>query len=352
MTVPLPPALDLSTLSPKAVLDYLNGRGVALPGHPRVEVLTGGVSGTVVAVRGDGRELVVKQALARLAVPGEWRADQRRTLTEARALELLHRFTPDATAELVDVDPESLVVIMTAAPSTWETWKDQLLRTNGAEPERRRAHTIAVRLGATLARWHRETRQTAAAFDDHQTFRLLRSDPFYRDLAPRHPDLGERLNALADSLDNAELCLVQGDFSPKNVLLPSPGVPDGDTCWVVDHEVAVAGDPVFDLAFLVCHLTCKSVAGGRAWLLDAARGFCASYRDHDGLPIEASSLAAHTAAIMLARVDGVSRVQYLSPPEQEIVRAAARAVLLDEHSELLDLWALTAGGPAGVGAAR
>jgi thiamine kinase-like enzyme len=81
----------------------------------------------------------------------------------------------------------------------------------------------------------------------------LRIDPFYRVTAKAHPDLRAVIDLLAGRLLTDRVCLVHGDFSPKNVLT------DGDEVWVLDWEVAHIGDRIFDLAFLISHLLCKAL---------------------------------------------------------------------------------------------
>ena len=76
-------------LAAGTVAEYLAARGVVSnPGDLTVEELAGGGSGTVLAVRGPGVALVVKQALPKLRVAEEWIAPARRTDTEAAALRL------------------------------------------------------------------------------------------------------------------------------------------------------------------------------------------------------------------------------------------------------------------------
>jgi 5-methylthioribose kinase len=107
---------------------------------------------------------------------------------------------------------------------------------------------------------------------------------------------------------------------------------------VVDHEVAVAGRPVFDLAFLIAHLTLKSIEAERRGLLDAAAEFWATYRrawSESG--VTGRELGDHVAALLLARVDGVSRVHYLSERQQGLVRRLADAHLADQGT-IDDLW--------------
>jgi len=344
--------IDLSRATSAEVVDYLAARALDVGPGSSVEKLTGGVSGTVIKIRGAHRDLILKQALADLAVPRAWHADRRRSLTEARALELLHGLTPSATAELVDVDPEALTLTMTCAPSSWSSWKEQLL----AGPTGARAEVIGRRLGQVLAAWHQHTTdpQIRSGFSDHPTFRSLRSDPFYRALGTDHPALSDTLHDLADHLDDARICLVHGDFSPKNVLTPvmpdSVDTTGGDggqvPLWVVDHEVMVQGDPVFDLAFMLCHLSCKSVDPQRRSLVHTAAAFVNSYRDHDGLPVDDGSLAAHTAALMLARVDGVSQVNYLDATARDLIRGTAAQILGTPGAGLAELWSALQEGTA------
>ena len=85
--------------------DYLVARGVVPScADLNVEELAGGVSGTVLAVRGPGVALVVKQALPQLRVAEEWIAPARRTDTEAAALRLAARLVPGRVPPVVDSD--------------------------------------------------------------------------------------------------------------------------------------------------------------------------------------------------------------------------------------------------------
>ncbi len=82
-------------LDPGNVVGYLVSRGILREGvQASVVELAGGVSATVLAVRGPGVAVVVKQALLRLKVAAEWIAKQERTDLEAAALRLCERLTP------------------------------------------------------------------------------------------------------------------------------------------------------------------------------------------------------------------------------------------------------------------
>lgn len=322
---------DLRTAGTPEVIGYLRRRGLDVPVGAEVVTLTGGVSGSVVRVDTADGPVVCKQALAQLAVPGRWEADRRRTLTEGRAMEVLGAITPAAVPRMLDMDPDTLTLTMACAPDGWDCWKDRLL----AAEEPPRSADIARTLGECLSVWHRSTADSSILedFDDHETFRLLRTDPFYRSLGDVHPEIAERVNELAKDLHERRSCLVHGDFSPKNVLSGTDGL------WVVDHEVAVAAHPVFDLAFLMSHLVLKAVAPERRHLLEAAAAFLDAYRA--GWPdceVPDEEIAAHVAVLMLARVDGVSQVHYLSSEQRDQVRQLSVRQLTGEAPGLKDLF--------------
>jgi 5-methylthioribose kinase len=164
----------------------------------------------------------------------------------------------------------------------------------------------------------------AAEFADRSFFVELRVEPYLLQAATRHPELADELGWLAERLLDPGLCLVHGDFSPKNLLVtPAGGL------LLLDHEVAHWGQPAFDLAFLLSHLCLKAIHFGRAAYVGAAVGALAAYREASTLAdAAAGTLGARTlAGLMLARVDGKSRIGYLSADEDEIVRSLAGDLL-------------------------
>ena len=85
------PNLSVELLTEQTVLTYLIGQGIVGENEPAtVEILTGGVSNTVIAVSIPGQNIVIKQALPELKVAEKWEADQRRAIVEADALKLFH----------------------------------------------------------------------------------------------------------------------------------------------------------------------------------------------------------------------------------------------------------------------
>jgi 5-methylthioribose kinase len=316
------------TLSADTVIDYLVERGVVPAGSElTVEELAGGVSGIVLAVRGPYTALVVKQALPRLRVAGEWFAPARRTDTEAAALRLAARLIPGRVPPVVDSDESEHVLVLRHAPPGWRNWQAELLAG--------RAHAASGRwAGETLARLHAGTagdRDVAAQFDDYEAFAQLRLEPYHEVVMERLPSLAPALAPLTDELRVARTCLVHGDYAPKNILIGSEGA------WVLDAEVAHYGHPVFDLAFFLAFplLTAMELPRLAPACSTLVQGFTDAYAKRaPALMPDASSLAAHTGAMLLARTDGRSPATFLGARATEQARALGTRLLLEPVGDL------------------
>jgi aminoglycoside phosphotransferase (APT) family kinase protein len=335
------------TLDESSVVRYLVGRGLLRDDGgapaPAVTPLGGGVSSVVLLVEAGGTRVVVKQPRRRLLVKEEWLANPMRALTEARALTLVHQSTPEAVPPLLDVDAEAHTITMAAAPSAWQAWKERLLE-GVAEP------AVGQRLGFLLGTWHLTTsqhRDDLAELEDLEVFDQLRIDPYHRTVAARHPDLARQVASAAAALlaSPSRRCLVHGDFSPKNVLLGEEGL------WVIDFEVAHVGNPVFDLAFLTTHLVLKSLH--RPAASDLYRGcaseFLGTYREvaGDGLVPSDESLGLQVGCLLLARVDGKSPAEYLTPEEQIAARELGTQLIIEPVGPLTAWPAAARPAPSG-----
>ena len=316
----------MELLTEETVVDYLISNGLFTPDEKiEVEVLTGGVSNTVLAISTSNKNLVLKQALPALKVAELWEADPRRAIVEADALKLFHSLNPEIVPELVFVDPIRFVVIMKRVPLASRVWKSDLL--DGIyRPQ------VARTLGTTLAQWHNfgaSNLDVHSKFMEDTLFDQLRIDPFYRFVANKNIDLREPINQLISELEKDKSTIVHGDFSPKNFM-----VTEDDHVYVLDFEVMHVGNPVFDLAFIMAHLLCKFFhapnADEAAELSNIAKTFLDAYLEHSQI---SSTLVLHTALITLARVEGKSPVNYLSQSEQEKIQLLTKKVLLDQKTE-------------------
>lgn len=296
----------------------------------RLEPLTGGVSADVFALSFGDRRLVVKQALPRLRVAQEWLSSPARAVVEADAIAFAGRSRPDNVPEIVDVDDEHNIIVMTAATPDMENWKSVLL--DGViDP------TIGSSLGAALADWHANSSSDPVVlrrFGDPTYFFELRVSPFFQSVADVHQDLAARIGTVIERMTNRSTCLVHGDFSPKNVLVGH------GTFWVLDWEIAHIGDPTFDLAFLVSHLACKAIHRPRdsARYRACADDFLATYLARSHIAIDEDDLVQQIGCLLLARADGKSPADYFDPTEKDVARTLGRRVLEKDITDLAPLW--------------
>ena len=132
-----------------------------------IEELTGGVACAVFAVRGEGKRVVVKQALERFRVADEWLVPPERALTEARALELMARLAPGSVPRLLDSDPDAFALVMEEAPRGLAAV--EVAAAGGRLP----IAAVAAWLGALLAVLHSADGDIGSA----ESFEAQRVDP-------------------------------------------------------------------------------------------------------------------------------------------------------------------------------
>lgn len=223
-------------------------------------------------------------------------------------------------------------------PDHHPVWKTELM---AGRIEPAAARTVGDLVGllaeASTRPDHRDDVARQFATDDN--FHCLRIEPYLLTTARRHPEVGNRLSELAERTQATRLALVHGDVSPKNILLGPRGP------VLLDAECAWWGDPAFDVAFCLNHLLLKAFAAepeeraARAQrLFLAAEAWWSDYVGHVSWePV--AQLQARAAellpALLLARIDGTSPVEYVTA---DAGRAMVRAFAVER---------LAADGPKG-----
>jgi 5-methylthioribose kinase len=324
--------MEKELLNENTVVAYLTNRGI-ISGSAEVEELTGGVSNVVLAVKAGNKDLVLKQALPQLKVAAVWKADQRRAIVEANGMKLLHSITPDSVPELIDFDPEDFTLTMERLPRACTVWKSDLL--DGVIKP-----SIGTDLGRILATWHNfgaTSKDSRDAYMEDSLFDQLRVTPFYRAVAKVNPPLDSRIQELIREISTEKITLVHGDFSPKNIMITATDKP-----IVLDFEVMHTGNPVFDLGFISAHLFCKysriEDVKQRSLLRETAISFIDSYAQTCNIEVT-KSLPQHVAVIALARVEGVSPVNYLDEAGKARVQSVTKAAIANPQVTFEGLFA-------------
>jgi 5-methylthioribose kinase len=319
-------------LSPSNIKDYLAEQGL----WPRYEPifireLGGGVSNIVLLVEGkaaggEALRWVVKQSLEKLRVQDDWRSQRSRIFREAEAIRALNPVLGQgAVPQVVHVGFENYLFIMTAAPPGSEMWKVALL-------DGRVDMGVASQAGTLLARIITSSQHDPSfrtGFAERTVFDQLRIDPYYRTTAARHHDVRPLIEKLIEDSWQIRTAIVHGDYSPKNLLV------QGHHIFLIDFEVVHWGDPAFDAGFLLNHLFLKAFHQPRFGQLyfSAAREFWrellrgiekAALQDFENMTLR------HLGALMLARIDGKSPVEYIRDEmTKQRVRRFAKRLLLE-----------------------
>ena len=333
--------MPVCELTAKSLAEYLVARGFAADSSTlTIQELAGGVSNMVFLVEWPGspeRHWVVKQSLDRLRVRMDWRSDRQRVFREAEAIRCLRPILGEAAVpELIHVDSENFLFIMSRAPDGSVAWKEALL---AGQVDLQ----VAQQAGQLLARLVQCSSKEPAfreKFQVRRVFDQLRLDPYYRTVAATHSDVAALIQALIAESWKIRTSLVHGDYSPKNMLVK------GSHIFLIDFEVIHWGDPAFDSAFLLNHLFLKAIHRPEysEQYLAAAKAFRKplelGWTGPDFAGFERMTMR-HLGALMLARIDGKSPVEYIrNEPEKDRARRLAKRILRQRPEKLGDVLAL------------
>ncbi|HEY5633908.1 MAG TPA: aminoglycoside phosphotransferase family protein [Burkholderiaceae bacterium] len=297
--------------------------GLAAPGEaPALTPLAGGVSSDIYRVDLPAGPVCVKRALAQLKVAAPWFAPVQRNRYEAAWLRFANDACPGSAPRVIAEDAQGLAFAMPyLPPDEHPPWKARL-RDGAVDP------AFAAEVGARLGAIHAASADSAAIarrFATDASFHAIRLEPYLLATARVHADLAPALEQLARRTAGTRRVLVHGDVSPKNILCGPAGP------ILIDAECAWFGDPAFDLAFCLNHLLLKSAwrpahhAAYQASFRALARAYLERVRWEPARELEARA-ATLLPALMLARIDGKSPVEYLrSARNKALVRDFARA---------------------------
>lgn len=293
--------------------------------------LPGGVSSDICKIEVDSRVFCIKQALDQLKVEAEWHAPLERNRFEVYWNQIANGISPGSAPEILYHDSENMFYVMNYFdPENYPLWKKQL-------SEGRIQSSIAADVGRVLANIHNATANNDKVhnqFPRTDIFHDIRLEPYLLATALHHPDLLPRLTQLCERTAGTRLAMIHGDVSPKNILVG----PDGPV--FLDAECACIGDPAFDLSFCLNHLLLKCIWRPR-WTSAYLESFSAmkqaylenvNWEPPDEIEVRAASLL---PALLLARIDGKSPVEYIDTEHDRAkVRQVSRALLQRSFQQL------------------
>jgi aminoglycoside phosphotransferase (APT) family kinase protein len=301
--------------------------------NPEIVPLAGGVSSLIVRVETRNGPLCIKQALPELKVASHWSAPLARNHAELAWIREVAQTLPEAVPGILGEDAQSYCFAMQwLAPEQHPVWKIQL-RDGHVSPD------FAAQVARQLALIHAATaNQPALAerFAYDRNFFELRLVPDSAATAKVHADCAQMLQALIEHTANNRITLIHGDISPKNILAGPVGP------IFLDAECAVYGDPAFDAAFCLTHLIAKCLwrpASTEDYLacFDAFTKHYLAGVDWENVEAIEARTAMLLAAILLARVDGKSPLEYLTESDRAQLRTFARRWLLSPATRLADM---------------
>ena len=307
----------------RTVIGFLESAGLGPASS--IHALSGGVSSDIWRIDLARGPVCVKRALPRLRVAQLWEAPVERNRYERLWLETAGEAVPGCTPRILSFDDDLGLFAMEYVDHP--VWKERLRR-GDVDPG------FAARVGAALGGVHAATAgkaDIARRFATDAIFHAIRLEPYFVATGEKHPDLKGRMQELVSRTAATRLTLVHGDVSPKNILV-SPRGP-----IFLDAECAWYGDPAFDVAFCLNHLVLKSFWVPHPLLRDCFDRLKEEYLARVGWETKSAleeRVATLLPALLLARVDGKSPVEYLDDAQREAVRALARRMLVSGEKVL------------------
>lgn len=323
---------NVNTLQDRCT-DLVHKLGLAMPEDvDSVQPLTGGVASDIAAVDFDGRKVCIKFALSKLRVADDWHASVDRNRAEYAWLEFAGRVVPGSVPALLgrDADLNGFAMEFLTGGEIYN-WKTELM-------QRRPRADEAAKAGEVLGKIHATSTAPgfdAAEFQNQDSFYELRLEPYFGFTAQKHPELCEVMQGLITRLQEMSTVLIHGDVSPKNILFR-----DGQPVFL-DAECATMGDPAFDVGFCMNHLMLNWFhfrESADSFLLGVGE-FWDGYRPHvcwEETSVLEKRICDLLPALLLARVDGKSPVEYLDEDNQDRVRRFAIALLTDPPAKLAE----------------
>ena len=317
---------ELNIENPLELLNYLrDGGSIEKNTEVRISLLSGGVSNrTVLLEFDDGSSWVMKQALDKLRVEGDWFCSPERIFYEAEAMRWLDQYVHGNTPKLIFEDQSQYILAMEAVQPPFENLKTLLI---SSPPRSIYFKSAGKLLGQIHLQGSKQETHIPELFNDNQFFQTLRIEPYYLETIKKVGESKSFFETLIADTNNDRYTFVHGDYSPKNLLVKD------DKLILLDHEVVHYGDGTFDLGFFIAHLLSKSnhLPEYNAEFISGVLVFFEAYLDQTKMMNKSREQRAvsHTIGCFLARVCGLSQLEYLSEEQRHRQKSIALRLLAD-----------------------
>ena len=314
------------------LINYLRKSG-RIEKHVNANVtnLAGGVSNrTILVALDNGVSWVMKQALNKLRVDGDWFCPPERIHFEADAMRWLDQNIPGTSPKLIFEDENQHLLAMEAVKTPFENLKSLLLD----QPQATYFEAAGNLLGQIHQNGLNEAQIPNRLFDTH-FFDILRVDPYYLETINQEKVTEKFYQLLIADTSRDRYTFTHGDYSPKNLLLKDHRL------ILLDHEVAHFGDGTFDLGFFIAHLLSKAnhLRKYSADFLNGIRLFIKAYQSKVTHldKVREQRVVRHAIGCLLARVCGLSQLEYLSEDHRKIQKTIGIALIEDIPSTVESL---------------
>jgi acetolactate synthase I/II/III large subunit len=280
-----------------------------------------GLINYVFGVRTKDKDLVIKHSKNKARGKPSVKINPKRLESEFDAINLFRRLSSqDHLPKTHYFDDKRMLLVMEMVSDTYSSLDADLKKgiVNVG---------VARTMGGALAKMHNDSHDKvnlSQSYDNIDMIKQLKM-PFIYEGTTSDPDELKELSKLKSQLLINRSCLVHGDFKPNNIFVK------GDDFKMIDFEQAHYGDNILDFVWLPAAyivLSCLHPEKQEDYFV-AVREYWKAYTDEIELPFDEELAMRHVGAIILARVDGVIKYDYLQPRRiSSTLRASAKRLLL------------------------
>jgi len=286
-----------------------------------LEHIDKGLINYIFSIKTKDKELIVKHAGDRARGKPSVRIDQKRLKNEFDAIYLYKKLCQsNHFPQILFFDQEFNLMAMEKVPRTYTLLETELR-------EGKVDTALAASFGEFLAEMHNSTKDATKVKETINNIDMIQQIkiPFIYDNITSDPQEIEVIKALKNSLLTDKQCQVHGDFKPNNIFVNEKDF------ILIDFEQSYYGNPLLDFAYLPSAYLVLSFLHPekQSVYFEAIRFFWKAYKKNILLPADEQAALQHLGVILLARVDGIIKYDFLQQNQvASILRKVAKKLIL------------------------